>query len=112
MFALSVVSVSYWNFFLVFGTTGIFFNECYFVVSFLFAFKFYFFCLTNDPILLFLFGIEKKKKKKKKFCYSVFCFYNTFVTFTVSVRDWITNITVSVFLNLTPKFLQYKKLLI
>ena len=95
----------------MFGTTGIFFffNECYFVVSFLFAFKFYFFCLTNDPILLFLFGIEKKKKK---FCYSVFCFYNTFVTFTVSVRDWITNITVSVFLNLTPKFMQYKKLLI
>ena len=47
-------SVRYnWNFF---------FNECYFVVSFLFAFKFYFFCLTNDPILLFLFGIEKEKK--------------------------------------------------
>ena len=47
----------------MFGTTGIFFfNECYFVVSFLFAFKFYFFCLTNDPILLFLFGIEKEKK--------------------------------------------------
>ena len=37
----------------------------------------FFFCLTNDPILLFLFGIAKEKKTVTVFFY--FC--NTFVTF-------------------------------
>ena len=94
----------------------------------------YIFCLKNDPVLLFLFGIAKekkncykqiglqivrdwntkKKKKKKKLLQIIglhFCSHSFLFFF---VRDWITNklfqfyfcfVFVSVFLNLLQWFL-------
>ena len=61
-------------------------------MSFLFAFNF-FFCLTNDPVLLFCSVLQKKKKK------TVTVFFVSAIhllLFSVSVRGWITNKIVSV----------------